>query len=223
MPGAVGQLVLLASAFGYSRDQEREADRVGVILMRNAGYDPAEAANVWSNLLAEIKARPDGGEESGIPMFATHPGVDERRETLAALAKEAPGGAANADTWRERIRPFRREWLAEELKRGQHEESIALLTRMISDSPSQPDYLYARGEAYRLRAKDKDLDAALADFQAAATLGGEPPETHRALAMVYRQRSQFAEARASFQRYLEAAPAAPDSLMIQSYVEELGK
>ena len=223
LAGAVGQLALLASAFAYSRDQERDADHIGVILMRKVGYDLAEVSKVWGNLLAEVKARPDGDQELGTPMFATHPGVEERRETLAALAKEAPGGATNAEAWQERIKPFRREWLAEEIRRGQHEESIALLTRMISSSPSQPGYLCARGEAYRLRAKEKDLDTALADFQAAAAIGGEPPETHRGLAMIYRQRSQLAEARASFQRYLEAAPAAPDSLMIKSYVEELGK
>lgn len=223
LAGAVGQLALLASAFGYTRDQERDADRLGVTLMRKAGYDPGEASKVWANLLAEIKSRPDGDQELGTPMFATHPGAGERQETLAALAKEVPGGVTKHDVWQEKIKPFRREWLVEETKRGQHEESITLLTRMITDSPDQADIVATRGEVYRMRANDKDLDVAIADFQAAAAMGGEPPETHRGLAMIHRQRGQTAEARASFQRYIDMAPDAPDAPMIKSYLEELGK
>ena len=41
--------------------------------------------------------------------------------------------------------------------------------------------------------------------------------------MIRRQRGEMAEARANYQRYLEAAPDAPDALMVKSYLEELGK
>lgn len=218
--GAIGQLAVLASAFSYSRDQEREADEIGVALMRKTGYDLAEASKVWENLFLEIKARPN--YQDTIPMFATHPGVEERQETLKKVAEAAPGGVTNEKEWRDKIRPFRREWLADEVKRGQHEESIALLTRMINRTPSQADVVFTRGEVYRLRAKDNDLDAAFKDYQAAVAIGGEPPETHRGLAVIYRTRNQLPQARASFERYMQAAPDAPDLLMIKSYLEELG-
>jgi len=219
--GAIGQLAVLASAFAYTRDQEREADEIGATLMRRAGYDLAEASKVWENLFLEIKSRPNY-ESAMIPMFATHPGVEERQETLKKLAEAAPGGVTGEEAWREKIKPFRREWLADEVKRGQHEESIALLTRMIARTPTQAEFVFARGEVYRLRAKDNDLDAAFIDYQTAVTIGGEPPETHRGLAMIYRTRKQIPEARASFERYMQAAPNAPDLLMIKSYLEELG-
>lgn len=221
LAGAVGQLALIATGFGFSRDQEREADSIGVSLMRKAGYDPAEATRVWNNLLLEINARPEPTRAN--ILFATHPSPEERQETLKKLAEAAPGGITNEQAWQERIRPFRLEWLADEVRRGQHEESIALLTRMITRSPSHPEFPYARGEVYRLRAQDADLDAAVADFKAAAGIGGEPPETHRGLGIIYRQRSRFSEARASFERYLEIAPSAPDVPMIKHYLEELGK
>jgi len=221
--GAVGQLAVLADAFGYSREQERDADRIGVVLMRNAGYDAAEASKVWANLLAEANSRPEAERKASFPLFATHPGVEERKETLAKLASEAPGGAIKREVWQEKIKPFRREWLGQEVKRGRGEESITLLTRLITEWPEQADYLAARGEVYRLRAQENDLDAAVADFKAAVALGGETPEAHRGLAFIFRQRKQLAEARASFQRYIDVAPQAPDVAMIKSYLEDLEK
>ena len=217
--GAVGQLGLIASMFAYGREHESEADRIGAILMRKAGYDAGEAAKIWENLLLEIKARPEGLSNS--PLFARHPAPDDRMEALASLAAGMPGGVANDAAWRERTKPFLRDWLNDEIKRGQHEESLALLTRMMLRSPSMPEYAYARGEVYRLRAGDGDLDSAIADFKAAAAIGGEPAETHRGLGMIYRLRKQPAEARSGLQRYLELAPQAPDFAMMKTYLEEL--
>ncbi|OGA19323.1 MAG: hypothetical protein A3H32_04220 [Betaproteobacteria bacterium RIFCSPLOWO2_02_FULL_63_19] len=221
--GAIGQLATLAATFGFSRDQERAADRIGVLLMRKAGYDPAEAAKVWGNLLAESKARPDGGGASTLPMFATHPGAEERNETLATLAAEQPGGTTNATTWRERVRPFRSDWLREEIKLGQYEESVSLFTRMIESTPRDAELLAARGEVHRRHGGDRQFDLAVADFRAAEQIGHEPPEVHRGLGMIYRRRGASREARASLKHYLELAPQAPDAPMIRSYLEELGQ
>ena len=65
-----------------------------------------------------------------------------------------------------------------------------------------------------------DLDAAIADYEAAARAGEEPPETHRGLGLIYRARSQMPEAKASFERYLKLAPDAPDLMLIKSYMED---
>ncbi len=218
--GLLGEMALIAGAYGYSRDQEREADQIGALLMRKAGYDVSEAAKVWENLLLELKARGEDAVKAS-PLFASHPPAEEREELLARLAAQTPGGDVNAGPWREHIRPHLHEWLDEEIKRGQHEESLALLTRMIARSPSEPEFLFARGEAHRLKRKEKDLDEALSDYQAAAALPNPPAETYRGLGMIYRLRERAAEAKASFERYLELEPGAPDALMIKSYVEEL--
>ena len=216
--GALGQLGVLAGMLAYSRDQERDADRIGAMLMHKAGYDVSEASNVWANLLVETKARPEGAPQS--VLFATHPGAQERQASLAELAASYPGGEARREAWQQLTAPFMREWLADEVWRGEHEESIALLTRALGRGAQQSEYLYARGEIYRLRGKESDLELALADFRAAAAAGGEPPQMHRSLGFVHRARKDEPQAKASFQRYLELDPQAPDASMIKTYLEE---
>jgi predicted Zn-dependent protease len=217
--GAIGQVGVLANFSGYSRDHEREADRIGLTLMRGAGYDPAQASKIWENLLLESKANPAASKPS--PLFASHPAPEERMEVLEKLAQANPGGVTKESEWSQAVKPFLHEWLADEVKRGQREESLALLGRKIASSPAAGEYLYARAETYRLRGNEGDLDAALADYLAAAGNAG-PAESHRGLGAVYRARKQMPEAKASYQRYLELAPAAPDAAMIKSYLEEIG-
>ena len=219
--GAVGQIAAIAGAFAHSREHERVADRIGLELMSKAGYDPAEAAKVWENLLVELKASPNEDPTRENPMFATHPPADERRETLARLVEAHPGGVTNEATWLDKMAPYRREWLDDEIKRSQHEQSIALLNRLISRSPSQPDYLFARAEVRRLRSNDTDLDQAINDYKSAISLGNAPPESYRGLGMIYMARKQTEEARTNLGHYLDLSPASPDGLMIKSYIEEM--
>ena len=216
--GAIAHVGVVAGMFSFSQDNEREADAIGVTLMREAGYDPGEAWKVWANLALEIQARPEGMASN--PLFATHPPAAERQDALIALARGASGGATNEAAWREHTAPFLQDWLAEEVKRGVHAESIVLLTRLMERQPQVAAYAWARGEVHRLRAGEGDFEYALADYGKAIAAGGEPPETHRGIGLVHRARREPAQAKASFARYLEAAPQAPDSGMIKSYMEE---
>ena len=66
----------------FSREQESEADAIGLRYMAEAGYDPRAALDVWRNF-----ARLGG---SGGPQFlATHPAPEERLKRLEALLPEA--------------------------------------------------------------------------------------------------------------------------------------
>ena len=70
----------------------------------------------------------------------------ERMVTLAEAAKADPGGVRNEEAWRRHVKPFLREWIADEIKRGQREESLALFTRLASSGSPPAPYLAARGE-----------------------------------------------------------------------------
>ena len=218
--GLVGQLATLASAFAFTRDQEREADSIGLTLMRDAGYDPRECSKVWDNLRAEAAAAPGADEVRSNPMFATHPPSDERSRTLATLAASDGGGFVGEAEYAARLAPLRFGLLEDEIKRGQYDETLVLLTRLLGRAPEQPELLYFRGEAYRLRGKDGDLDAALVDLGKASALDKAPAQLHRSLGYIHQRLGRTAEAGTAFSRYLELAPDAPDAGLIRSYVPE---
>jgi predicted Zn-dependent protease len=217
--GLVAALASVAGAFGFSREQEAEADRIGQDLLERAGYDPREAAKIWDNLLAELKANPDTDPSQSSPMFATHPGVADRSRVLAERAADRSGELGAAE-YRSRLAPLRFGLLADELKRGRYAESLVLLDRMLAHEPASAELLYYRGEVRRQRAAPGDAELALADLLAAVATASEPALTHRSLGYLQRGLEQPEAARASFQRYLEREPGAADAALIRQYLSE---
>jgi predicted Zn-dependent protease len=220
MVGLVGQMAAMAGAFGFSRDQERQADRIGLKLMTQAGYDPRQAAIVWDNLLAELagSSREDPAKRN--PMFATHPPSAERGATLKRLAQDATGGFVGEAEYAAQLKPLRFALLDDEIKRGQYGETLILLDRMVQREPDQAMLFYFRGETHRLRAADTDADSTVADLTRAVALGGEPPQVYRSLGYVYQKLGHGEDARSAFGRYLERTPDAPDAGLIRQYISE---
>jgi predicted Zn-dependent protease len=216
--GLLGAMIAGAGAFGFSRDQERQADAIGLTLMRQSGYDPREASKIWSNLMAERKARPGGDETS--PMFATQPPSDERSAALARLAQDATGGVLGEREYAAAIAPFQRDLLDDELRRGQHGETLVLLDRLVQRDPQRADLLYYRAETRRLRAQGSDLDDAMTDLNRAVALGHEPPQVHRCIGYILQKRDQLPGAQSAFAHYLELAPDAPDASLIRTYLAD---
>jgi predicted Zn-dependent protease len=220
--GLAGQLLVLGSGFSFSRDQEREADAIGLVPMREAGFDTREAPKVWANLLAELAANPAAAENSldGI-LFATHPTSEERRRVLEREAASGSGGVVGAASWQQRLAPVRHQLLDDELKRGRVDESLVLLNRLVAAEPGHVELLYYRGEARRLRGADNDVVLALVDLEAAAREPQAPVAVWRSLGYAYRQQQQIEAARAAWQRYLDQATDAPDAALVRQSLEEL--
>ena len=218
--GLIGQMIATAGLFAFSREHEREADRIGIDLMRRTDYDPREAAKVWANLLEELRANPKADPTKNSVLFATHPPSEERRLALEQMAEGSSGQTYEAE-FRARIAPYRVEMLEEELKRGRPEESIVLLSRMLGREPQSAQLMYFRAEAYRQRAQVGDLTLAQADLEAAATYPDAMATVHRSLGAVYKALDRADAARKSWQQYLSLAPAAPDAALIQQVLQEL--
>jgi predicted Zn-dependent protease len=216
----VGQIGLAAGMYSFSREHESRADRMGMRLMRHAGYDGREAATIWDNLLTEMKIT--GGKDAGKTgdIFETHPATEGRRDELLQLAGTA-GGIVGEESYRKAIAPLRLGWLQDEIKRGQYEESLVLFDRMLKKEPQDVQVLYARGEVYRLRDDGGDTERALADLNVASGIIKAPPETFRSLGLIHQQRREPAAAVRAFESYLAQAPQAPDAAMVRSYLTEL--
>lgn len=218
--GMVGQLGALASLQAFSREHEREADRIGIALMRAQKLDLHEAARVWSNLRAELSVGPGGDPDKRSVMLATHPGIEERQTQLEALAEGSTGDKGEA-AYQARIEPLLWGLIEDELRRAQYDESIVLFERLARARASHGELRWAAGEARRLRAKDDDIERAVIDFTAALALDKPPPQAHRSLGFIHRQQGRKDEAAQALQRYLDALPAAPDAGLLKSYVSEL--
>lgn len=67
----------------YSRHHEYEADALGMRLMAMAGYDPADAINVWK----KMSAKKGGGSTAG-SILSTHPSNDNRIKAMEKLLPE---------------------------------------------------------------------------------------------------------------------------------------
>jgi predicted Zn-dependent protease len=69
----------------FSRQQESEADHIGLILMAKAGYDPAKAIDFWQRMAAYSK-------DKAPPAFLSdHPSDDQR---VADIERELPEAKA---------------------------------------------------------------------------------------------------------------------------------
>lgn len=219
----LAQLILSASMFAYGRDHEREADRIGLELMSQAGYEPMEASRVWEQLLSEMNSEKDwsGDVAEKSVLFASHPPARERQEDLVARAKllpAVPAGSFEPD-YAGMLAPHRRGWLEDELKRRKFGETLALLQIMLLRAPQDSELHFFMGETYRMRAADGDLQRSMSEYQAAEDRLDTPAELYRSMGMIQRQQGDQQAATKSFRRYLAAKPDAVDSAMVLNYIE----
>lgn len=216
--GSMVQLLALASVFSYNRDQEREADDIGIELMAKAGYNPIEASRVWEQLIAEQTA--DGDELKGNVLFATHPESRERAETLRARAAglAEPGQSDGTLSYTKKIRGIRAMMFEDELKLRRFSKTLVLLDRLAGDLPQDGDVQYFYGELYRLRDETGDPQRARTAYERAIAMPQPPAEAWRGLGLVLRKAGDRAGSHQALERYLLQAPNAPDRALIQSYM-----
>ncbi|MEZ5934891.1 MAG: M48 family metalloprotease [Alphaproteobacteria bacterium] len=105
--GATGAQAYLA---GYSRDQEFQADDLGVRYLTRAGYDPTAMATFLEKLgrqsdLARKLAGKEDAPDPSTSMFATHPRTPDRvlRAAENAAQTGAAAGRVDRDQYLQRI------------------------------------------------------------------------------------------------------------------------
>lgn len=122
-----GNLVLLK----YGRDEESEADMLGMRYMYKAGYDPAAQRRVM-----EVLMEAGAGQARQIEWLATHPYPETRIERIAEILAERYPDAANDPSLRSNEQEYERAIL-QPLRASAHLEravpSDAISAAMLSE------------------------------------------------------------------------------------------
>jgi predicted Zn-dependent protease len=222
------QYTVLGSLIRYGRDQEEEADLVGIGYLNASRLRPGAASRVWRSLILEQEAsaaarglrKPDFHR---VAFFDTHPASGNRAAYLYALAD--PDGEAREEgeaRYAAALGTWMPTFLDDQIKLNDFGASDYLIGHLAESGWSAPLWR-ARGDLFRARGQPRDLMNA-ADFYAkAVALDPMMAEAQRGLGLCLVKTGRTAEGAAALRRYLQLKPAAPDAAMIGSILSSLGE
>jgi predicted Zn-dependent protease len=214
-----GGILFLSSVAGYSRDLEREADREGLTRTVAAGYDAQEAPQLFERLrdwVAAEKIRP------GSAFYASHPRLEERIESMRALAAATPssGKDRGADRYAQHVAGVLLDGARADLVAGRFPSARRQVERYLTIHPEDAQGHVVAGEIARREGGPAAEEAALASYRRAVQLDPAAAEGWRGLGLLLRRRGDRGGARDALTRYLELAPDAPDRAHVSAALQE---
>lgn len=221
------ELSVYGSLLRFSRDNEREADLIGLGYLNTSQLRPQAAARVYRHLMAETEASASSRglkkpNFNRVAFFASHPPDGEREAYLSALA--APEGALR-DEGAERYKAALAKWqplfLDDQIKLNDFGGSEYLINELAEDGWTAPLW-QARGELFRARGAQRDLVHAAEFYANAIALDPQLAEAHRGLGLSLIKTGRASEGRAELERYLAIRPRASDRTMIEMTMRTAG-
>lgn len=220
----LGALGAYAGIFKFSRDQEREADKLGFATAVARGYDPAAGGDLWARLKREEDTRKY--QRQGV-VFSSHPATEERLRDIRAAAAATPPGqyARYRDEYRQAMRPFLDRWLAAELGRRRYASSLLVIGELLNEAPEQDRAIvtFYLGEAHRRRNAEGDRAKAAELYAKATQMPDAPAAAWREHGFALRDAGNTAEATTMLRRYLDTAPNAEDRAFVERELTKLGE
>ncbi len=218
----VGGVIARAAIEGYGRDLEREADRVGLTLAAQAGYDPAAASQMFDRMRAA--AEKPSNSRSALLFYASHPRMTERAENCRRLVRTlSPELRSHA----KRVGEQRYVEVFHDLIFDEAEQHVAQgRFDLVADTaaflrrtrPSDPRTGVLLGD---LKRHEGDLVGAREAFEQALQRVPSNAAAHRGLGLVAAKQGDAATAIRHLRRYLALAGDASDRGYIESFVEQL--
>ncbi|MBG0791284.1 MAG: M48 family metalloprotease [Desulfovibrionaceae bacterium] len=220
--GGIGASLLLAS---YSRDDERQADALGMEYMTNAGYNPDGMIGLMDMLNEQHTAQPSALEV----MFATHPMSSERLATARNRANTQYLGARQYAYYRERymdntaklraigpaIKKMQEaEKLAGKKEYGEAEESMQAALKQVPD-----DYAGLLIMSKLLATQEK-YDEALAYAEQAHQVYPQEAQASALTGLLCLNVKKYSKAYDSFTAYDKALPGNPTVGFYKGYSQE---
>lgn len=213
------------SIFRHGRDQEREADRLGIAYLNHSHFRPQSASVMWHTVMAEAEAsaRAKGLKKPNfktIAFTASHPPEAERAHYLAALA--APDGVGRADgaeRYRAALAPWMPVFLDDQIKLNDFGGSDYLIENLAETGWTAPLWL-ARGDLYRTRGAQRDYANAATFYANAIALDPTLAPAVRGLGLTLVKTGRITEGQDALRRYLALSPTAPDAKLIRMMVPQ---
>ena len=218
-------LIGIGTLMHHSREQESEADTIGIERIAGAGYDPREVSEIWAGIAREAKA---DKQFNTAGFFASHPAPETRLREMAAqgqrlLTPTNERGTRTAE-FHDAVGSLRPMLLSDEVSMRKHARTNVVIDRLLeAETISLEAAAFYRGELFRVRGEKGDDLLAIAQYRQAISGPEAPPAAHRNLGLVLRRSGQKELARDAFQRYVELAPDANDRAMVDAYIQELSQ
>ena len=217
---------------GFSREQEREADWLGIDYMVKAGYNPEGAVKLQEYFYSEL----EGGKN---PMFVeglfrTHPFSKERLDNARArIADRYPTTVRNPNyTFNEtiflqktaRLREVQKAYdLADEgdkmLKEKRYGEALAKYEAAAAREPGQAPFPASIGRVHLIR---KEYAAAETALRRAVRLDDEFFEPHLLLGALHYQKNEHRQAIPELSRSMDLLPTKQGAAMLSKSYEAVG-
>ncbi|WP_084446056.1 M48 family metallopeptidase [Sphingomonas sp. TDK1] len=209
--------------YRHSRNQEREADWLGIAYLNRSQLRPQAATAVWQHVMeeAEASARVKGLRKPNferIAFAASHPPDAERAAYLAALAApEGAGRGDGTDRYRAALAPYLAQFLDDQIKLNDFGASDYLIKSLASDGWTATLWV-KRGDLYRTRGNPRDLTAAAEFYAHAVALDPLLADAQRGLGLSLMKTGQPSAAMVALRTYLRLRPDAVDAGMIKMLI-----
>jgi predicted Zn-dependent protease len=214
--------ILVNSIYANSRANEHEADRYGVQLMKQAGYDLHQAPLIWKNLINEEEAARKKDEKDKAVFLTTHPSPESRFENLQKYAQQLQNKEQldlnRNQLYQKLIKRHIYSFLNDQMLLNEPEKTEYLLNELMNKGQNLGVVNYYKGELFRMTKNTPHLKDAENAYLQALKYEDAPVQTYRDLGIVLLKQSKVPEAKIRFQQYLDLNLEAKDRDMIEYYL-----
>ncbi len=219
------QYSVYGNLYRNGRNQEREADLLGIGYLNKSNLRPQAASAVWVNIMgeAEASATVKGLKKpnfNSIAFTASHPPDAERAGYLAQFA--VPEGVTRddgADRYRAALADWMPVFLKDQIKLNDFGGSEYLINALSANGWTAPLW-HARGELFRTRGNPRDLVNAADFYSEAIKLDPAMADAYRGLGLALVKTGRLTDGQNALRTYLSLKSDAPDAGMIRTLVPQ---
>jgi len=217
LASTLGEASVTLLGLSYSREQERQADRVGTYYMAICGWDPKQAITM-QELLDSLSDREDTVLDK---YLSTHPGRENRVREIKGVIDEkkllsgryVQGDGAFAERWQQRLKRLREvdgafgpyDEATKLLKKKDYGAALDTVQRAIRLRDDQAPFHRLKGDALAGLGRYSDAEDA---YESALRLDRRYVPANIGLGDVYLKTGQSAKAREQFETAVRGWPGA---------------